>query len=163
MASELGMLDIGWSEFLVIGVVALVVIGPRELPVAMRTAGRYVARARAMARDFRDGLDDIADQAELKDIENKISGGLNPDDWLDEDEARKRVDDDETKRIAADDDAEADLDEAEAEFRDEPQSLAANAAEAETTAEVDVLAEAEKAAAAEADRTLAPSKSSGPQ
>lgn len=152
------MLDIGWSEFLVIGVVALVVIGPRELPVAMRTAGRYVARARAMARDFRDGLDDIADQAELKDIENKISGGLDPSDWLDEDEARKHVAEDDTKQIAAAEETEADLDEAEAEASEEPNSATAEAVAAEAPAEVDVLAEAEKAAAAEADRALSPKK-----
>lgn len=72
------MLDIGWSEFLVIGVIALLVIGPKELPGALRTAGQYMARARSLAREFRDGLDDIAREAELKDIEKKIVG----DDWL---------------------------------------------------------------------------------
>lgn len=80
------MLDIGWSEFLVIGVVALIVIGPRDLPVAMRTAGRYVNRARSMAREFREGLDDIAKEADVKDIQNTISGKFGveeeQDDWL---------------------------------------------------------------------------------
>ncbi len=70
------MLDIGWSEFLVIGVVALVVIGPKELPAALRTAGRFAARARALAQDFRDGLDDIARESEIKDIHNKIGGDI---------------------------------------------------------------------------------------
>jgi len=83
------MLDIGWSEFLVIGVVALIVIGPRELPGALRTAGRYAARARALAREFRDGLDDIARESELKDIEKQIVGeeDWRKDDWL---EAKER-------------------------------------------------------------------------
>ena len=79
------MLDIGWSEFLVIGVVALIVIGPRDLPIALRTAGQYVNRARAMAREFRDGLDDIARDADVKDIKNRISGNIgldDADDWL---------------------------------------------------------------------------------
>lgn len=83
------MLDIGWSEFLVIGVVALIVIGPRELPGALRTAGRYAARARALAKEFRDGLDDIARESELKDIEKQIVGeeDWRKDDWL---EAKER-------------------------------------------------------------------------
>ena len=74
------MLDIGWSEFLVIGVVALVVIGPNELPGALRTAGRYIARARALASDFRVGLDDIAQENDFKDIQRRISGD---EDWFD--------------------------------------------------------------------------------
>lgn len=84
------MLDIGWSEFLVIGVVALIVIGPRDLPIALRTAGRYVNRARAMAREFRDGLDDIAREADVKDIKNTISGNIgmgDTDDWFEAEES----------------------------------------------------------------------------
>lgn len=84
------MLDIGWSEFLVIGVVALIVIGPRDLPIALRTAGRYVNRARAMAREFRDGLDDIARDADVKDIKNTISGNIgldDADDWFEAEES----------------------------------------------------------------------------
>jgi Tat protein translocase TatB subunit len=83
------MLDIGWSEFLIIGLVALVVIGPRELPGALRTAGRYVARARSLARDFRDGLDDIArenDLSDLKDIGRSMSGD---DEWFDVNDKNK--------------------------------------------------------------------------
>ncbi|MGZ0188146.1 MAG: Sec-independent protein translocase protein TatB [Alphaproteobacteria bacterium] len=74
------MLDIGWSEFLIIGLVALVVIGPRELPGALRTAGRYVARARSLARDFRDGLDDIARENDLDDIGRSMTGDK---EWFD--------------------------------------------------------------------------------
>ncbi len=84
------MLDIGWSEFLVIGVVALVVIGPRELPGALRTAGRFAARARALAQEFRDGLDDIARESDFKDIGKSIGGG---DDWGEsKDEAEEAAD-----------------------------------------------------------------------
>ena len=80
------MLDIGWSEFLVIGVVALVVIGPKELPGALRTAGRFASKARALAQEFRDGLDEIANETELKDFERKIAGDITSD-W-DEAEAK---------------------------------------------------------------------------
>lgn len=80
------MLDIGWSEFMVIGALALIIIGPRELPGALRTLGRVVSKARAMANDFRDGLDDIARESELKDIgENMIGGG---EDWFDDPDPR---------------------------------------------------------------------------
>ena len=80
------MLDIGWSEFLVIGVVALVVIGPKELPGALRAAGRFAAKARGLAQEFRDGLDEIANETELKEIEKSIAGDI-ASDW-DEAEAK---------------------------------------------------------------------------
>jgi sec-independent protein translocase protein TatB len=59
------MLDIGWSELLVIGVVALVVVGPKDLPKLMREVGKLTARARGMARQFRSGWDSMVQEAEL--------------------------------------------------------------------------------------------------
>ncbi|MEL6872331.1 MAG: Sec-independent protein translocase protein TatB, partial [Pseudomonadota bacterium] len=47
------MLDIGWTELLVIGVVALLVVGPKELPGLLRTIGRYVGMIRRQANEFR--------------------------------------------------------------------------------------------------------------
>ena len=46
------MFDISWTEFLLIGVVALIVIGPKELPTVMRTLGQYTRKIRSMAADF---------------------------------------------------------------------------------------------------------------
>ena len=46
------MLDVGWQELLVIAVVAIIVVGPRELPQLMRTVGRWMGKARRMAREF---------------------------------------------------------------------------------------------------------------
>ena len=63
------MLDIGWSELLLCAIVALVVIGPKDLPRAMRTAGRFVGRARGMARHFRTGFDAMVREAELEEME----------------------------------------------------------------------------------------------
>lgn len=54
------MLDIGWTELLLIGVVALIVIGPKDLPVMFHTLGRITARARGMAREFSSAMDDAA-------------------------------------------------------------------------------------------------------
>jgi len=65
------MFDIGWSEMLVVGVVALVVIGPKELPAALRTAGRMVGKARGIASEFRQHWDDAMREAELDEIRKK--------------------------------------------------------------------------------------------
>ena len=62
------MLDIGMSELFVIGVVALVVIGPKDLPQMFRTVGRFTGKARSMARDFQRAMDNAADQTGVKDV-----------------------------------------------------------------------------------------------
>ncbi len=67
------MLDIGWSEMLVIAVVAIVVIGPKDLPRTLRIVGRWVGKARAMAREFQNSLDDIVRETELDEIKNQIT------------------------------------------------------------------------------------------
>jgi sec-independent protein translocase protein TatB len=66
------MFDIGWSEMLVILLVALVVIGPRDLPRVARTMGRWVAKGRAMAREFQNALEDMAREAELDKVKSEI-------------------------------------------------------------------------------------------
>jgi sec-independent protein translocase protein TatB len=65
------MFDIGYSELLVIAIVALVVIGPKDLPRVMRTVGQWVGRARGMARHFRSGIDTMMREAELEEMEQK--------------------------------------------------------------------------------------------
>jgi sec-independent protein translocase protein TatB len=67
------MFDIAWSELLVIIVVALVVVGPKDLPRLMRTAGQWAGRARAMADQFRRSFDDIARQSELDELRNEVN------------------------------------------------------------------------------------------
>ena len=59
------MLDIGWQELLVIGVLALLVVGPKELPKLLRTVGQWAGRARSMARDFQRSMEDAAREADL--------------------------------------------------------------------------------------------------
>jgi len=65
------MFDIGWSEMLLCAIVALVVIGPKDLPRAMRTVGHWVGRARGVARHFRSGFDTMVREAELEEMEKK--------------------------------------------------------------------------------------------
>lgn len=67
------MLDIGWQELFIIAVIAIVVIGPKELPRAVRTVARLLRKARSMAREFQDGIDDLVREAELDDIKREIT------------------------------------------------------------------------------------------
>ena len=60
------MFDIGWTEMLVLGIVALLVVGPRELPGMLRTIGRLVGRLRDMASMFRDQVSDITDELDAR-------------------------------------------------------------------------------------------------
>ena len=68
------MFDISWSELLVIGVVALIVVGPKELPTLLRTVGKYVGMIKRQAGEFRAQFDEAMRESELdqlkKDVEN---------------------------------------------------------------------------------------------
>jgi sec-independent protein translocase protein TatB len=61
------MLDIGWSEMAVIALIALVVIGPKDLPKVMRSASQWVRKARGLAREFQSGVDDMIREADMED------------------------------------------------------------------------------------------------
>ena len=74
------MLDIGWTELLVIGIVALIVVGPKDLPVMFRTLGKYTGQARKMAREFSRAMDEAADEAGVKDIKRDLNAMTNPKD-----------------------------------------------------------------------------------
>lgn len=62
------MFDIAWSELMVIAVIALVVIGPKDLPKAIYTLGKWVKKARLVARDFQGHIDDMMREAELDEL-----------------------------------------------------------------------------------------------
>lgn len=66
------MFDIGWPEMAVIMLVAIIIIGPKDLPRMARAIGKWTGKARAMARDFQRSLDDMAREAELEDIKKSI-------------------------------------------------------------------------------------------
>lgn len=68
------MLDIGWSELLVIGVVALIVVGPKDLPMMFRTLGRFTAKARSMGREFQRAMDDAARESGVTDSMKDLKG-----------------------------------------------------------------------------------------
>ena len=68
------MLDLGWSELLIIGVVALIVVGPKDLPKMLRTLGQYAGRAKGIARDFQRSMDDAARQADIEELKDVKKG-----------------------------------------------------------------------------------------
>ncbi|MGR3712129.1 MAG: Sec-independent protein translocase protein TatB [Shimia sp.] len=74
------MFDLGLPELLVIGVVALIVVGPKDLPVMFRTVGRFVGKAKGMAREFSSAMNQAADQTGVKDVADGLKSatdGLN--------------------------------------------------------------------------------------
>ena len=66
------MFDFAWSELTVIAVVALVVIGPKDLPKALRAAGKVMGKARALAREFQNSFEEVIREAELDEIRENM-------------------------------------------------------------------------------------------
>ena len=75
------MFDLGWMELLIIGVVALIVVGPKDLPMMFKTVGNFVGKAKKMARDFQMTMNAAASETGLKetsDILKKIDDAKDP-------------------------------------------------------------------------------------
>ncbi len=66
------MFDISWTEFLLIGIVALIVIGPKELPGVMRTLGQWTRKVRSMANDFQNQFHEAVREAEMADLKKEV-------------------------------------------------------------------------------------------
>jgi sec-independent protein translocase protein TatB len=66
------MFDISWTEFLLIGIVALVVIGPKELPGVMRTMGQWTRKVRGMAAEFQGQFQEAMREAEMADLKKQV-------------------------------------------------------------------------------------------
>ena len=66
------LLDFGWSELMLIGVVALVVIGPKDLPKALRVAGHWVRKARTLSREFQSSVEQMMREAELDEMRQEL-------------------------------------------------------------------------------------------
>lgn len=65
------MFDVGFDEMILIAIVAIVVIGPKDLPLALRTIGRWVAKVRRVSGHFRSGIETMIREAELEEMEKK--------------------------------------------------------------------------------------------
>jgi sec-independent protein translocase protein TatB len=72
------MFDIGWSELLLIGIVALIVVGPKDLPGMFRALGKFTAKARRMARDFQRAMEEAADDSGVREAAKDLQGLTNP-------------------------------------------------------------------------------------
>ncbi len=72
------MPDIGWMELMVIGIVALIVVGPKDLPVMFRKAGLFVGRIKGMAREFTSAMNDAADQTGMREMNREMKALTNP-------------------------------------------------------------------------------------
>jgi len=72
------MFDLGWTELLVIGIVALIVVGPKDLPVLFRNVGRWVGKARGMAREFSRAMNEAADESGMRDVAKTFKTATNP-------------------------------------------------------------------------------------
>lgn len=67
------MFDIGWTEMLVIAVIAIVVVGPKDLPRMLKTVGQYVGKGKKMAREFQNQFDDAVRDTELADVRDTFN------------------------------------------------------------------------------------------
>jgi sec-independent protein translocase protein TatB len=86
------MFDIGWSEMAIIAFVALIVIGPKDLPKTMKTVAHWMRKARSLTREFQSGIDEMVREAELEDarkalestrggnLKRTLSNAIDPDD-----------------------------------------------------------------------------------
>lgn len=86
------MFDIGWSEMAVIALIALIVIGPKDLPNTMKTFAHWMRKAKSLTREFQSGIDEMVREAELEDakkaleatrsgnLQRTISNAVDPDD-----------------------------------------------------------------------------------
>ena len=95
------MFDLGWPELMLIMVVALIVIGPKELPNAIRTVMGVVRKVRSAAREFQSGIDDLARESGLDDMKRDLEDNL---DYYDPGEALKRISESDDDMLGLEDD-----------------------------------------------------------
>jgi len=72
------MFDLGLTELLLIGIVALIIVGPKDLPVLFRRVGEFVGKMKGMAREFTSAMNDAADEAGVKDVAKTMRAATNP-------------------------------------------------------------------------------------
>lgn len=67
------MFDLGWSEFLIVGFVLMMVVGPKDLPKVLRTFSKFSSQARSMAREFTSSLEEASKDANIGDVKQIVS------------------------------------------------------------------------------------------
>ena len=66
------MFDLGWQEFILIAIITVIVVGPKDLPRVVRSISQTVRKARSMAREFQNSLEEVAREAELEDVRREM-------------------------------------------------------------------------------------------
>jgi len=133
------MFDIGLPEMLVIGVLALIVVGPKDLPKTIKMVTTWIRKARMMAREFQSGVDEMVRESELGDVKKQLTEGSNElkkelENTVGTDIAKDLdLSEDETKKVVSNSDADLDLDEV-MEPSDATSDAPGDAGEAELTA-----------------------------
>lgn len=111
------MFDIGLPEMAVIAILALIVVGPKDLPKTIKMVTSWVRKARMMARDFQSGVDDMVREADLDDVKKQLTEGSEGlkkelENTVGTDIAKDLdLSEDETKKVVSDSDDDLDLDE----------------------------------------------------
>ena len=77
------MLSFGWSELALTAIVIIIVVGPKEIPNLLRQLGRFSKSIKKISREFKQSLNDIADETDLKDVKDSLSDVKNIKDNLD--------------------------------------------------------------------------------
>ncbi|MFB0922411.1 MAG: Sec-independent protein translocase protein TatB [Alphaproteobacteria bacterium] len=152
------MFDLGWPELMLIMVVALIVIGPKELPNAIRTVMGIVRKVRGMTREFQSGLDDIARETGLDEVKRDFQDI----DYYDPGEALKSIAESDSNMIGLEDDPDAGnsiLDPASK--RAEPSQIATDATEPDAPASDTAAAEPNSSADAVEETSEKPPVSGG--
>ncbi len=72
------MFDIGWDEMALVAVVALIVIGPKDLPAVLRQMGSWTRKARELAGEFQRGVDDMVRETEISDLKAQVEKATDP-------------------------------------------------------------------------------------
>ncbi len=139
------MFDLGWTELMVIGIVALIVVGPKDLPGMFRTVGQFVGKAKQMAREFSRAMNDAADEAGVSEVSKSLKSATNPVGAA-MDEVKKSTDSFTAKTMAGPTPKRAEFDDDRKAMVDKISKRSAEMAEERKAAE-----EAAKAKAADAD------------
>ncbi|QFT92717.1 Sec-independent protein translocase protein TatB [Roseovarius sp. THAF9] len=151
------MFDLGWTELMVIGIVALIVVGPKDLPGMFRTVGRFVGKAKQMAREFSRAMNDAAEESGVNEVSKSLKSATNPMGAA-MDEVKKSTDSFTAKTMAGPEPKRAEFDDDRKAMVDKISKRSAEMAEERKAAEEAAKAAAEdagagKSGAARADST----------
>lgn len=152
------MFDLGWTELMVIGIVALIVVGPKDLPGMFRAVGKFVGKAKQMAREFSRAMNEAADDAGVSDVTSTLKKAANPVNTA-MDEVKKTTESFTAKTMAGPAPKRAEFDDERKEMVEKISKRSADMANERKAAEEAAKAEAAKPAAKTAAKEAAPKKS----